>query len=302
MRDAALSMRALMITNNDTDLVQAKMEAYVQWVLNVQSETDPNQIDVRIEPKFYIPSGAPYDQGWCRPQTDGPGLRAGTNSLYAIYLMNHTSTGQNYVKQYLYTGNPNIYNGGAIKYDLDWVADNWQQQGCDLWEEIESDDFFWNRYNFRYGLTVGATVADTMGDHTTANKWRSVAKQIEDTLLNHYNGQYVYESTNREKDVATICGFNDGYLNDDFLPPTDYRVSGTISTLNDVFNQMFPINYYDTRDGLGGILYGRYEGDHYAGGNPWILSTAALAQLYYNGAKDTMEKKQLPSPRALKDF
>ena len=47
MRDAALSMRTLMITNNDTDVVNPLMQAYVQWVLNVQSKKDPNNIDVR---------------------------------------------------------------------------------------------------------------------------------------------------------------------------------------------------------------------------------------------------------------
>ncbi len=40
-------MRALMITNNDTDLVDAKMQSYVQWVLKVQNQNDPNGIDVR---------------------------------------------------------------------------------------------------------------------------------------------------------------------------------------------------------------------------------------------------------------
>ena len=34
---------------------------------------DDELVDVRIEPKFYIPDGKPYDGGWCRPQTDGPG-------------------------------------------------------------------------------------------------------------------------------------------------------------------------------------------------------------------------------------
>ena len=50
MRDAALSMRALMITNNDTNLVNDKMQSYVQWVLNVQNETDVN-VDVRSKEK-----------------------------------------------------------------------------------------------------------------------------------------------------------------------------------------------------------------------------------------------------------
>ena len=29
-----------------------------------------------MEPKFTIPDGNPYTGGWCRPQTDGPALRA----------------------------------------------------------------------------------------------------------------------------------------------------------------------------------------------------------------------------------
>ena len=42
----------------------------------VQHKEDPNGIDVRVEPKFTIPDGNPYTGGWCRPQTDGPALRA----------------------------------------------------------------------------------------------------------------------------------------------------------------------------------------------------------------------------------
>jgi hypothetical protein len=59
-----------------------------------------------------------------------------------------------------------------------------------------------------------------------------------------------------------INGLNNGYLNDGFLAPSDYRVAGTISALNDVFTAAFPINTIDTQKGLGGILYGRYQGTH----------------------------------------
>jgi len=31
-------------------------------------------------------------------------------------------------------------------------------------------------------------------------------------------------------------------------------------------------------------MYGRYAGDGYAGGNPWVLTTGYLAELFYNGA------------------
>jgi len=42
----------------------------------MQGMQDPNNVDVRVEAKFEIPSGTPFNGGWCRPQTDGPGLRA----------------------------------------------------------------------------------------------------------------------------------------------------------------------------------------------------------------------------------
>ena len=35
--------------------VASYMESYVSWVLNAQSEDDPNDIDVRTEPKYYLP-------------------------------------------------------------------------------------------------------------------------------------------------------------------------------------------------------------------------------------------------------
>ena len=38
-------------------------------------QPNPNGIDPRCEPKFYIETQEPYDGGWCRPQNDGPALR-----------------------------------------------------------------------------------------------------------------------------------------------------------------------------------------------------------------------------------
>ncbi len=77
MRDGALSMRALQETTAASNFtsISSTVKQYIQWVLHVQNEADPNGIDVRIEPKFELPNGEPYTGGWCRPQNDGPGLR-----------------------------------------------------------------------------------------------------------------------------------------------------------------------------------------------------------------------------------
>eukprot|EP01094_Clydonella_sp_ATCC50884_P027108 TRINITY_DN7654_c0_g1_i1.p1 TRINITY_DN7654_c0_g1~~TRINITY_DN7654_c0_g1_i1.p1 ORF type:complete len:425 (-),score=122.80 TRINITY_DN7654_c0_g1_i1:79-1215(-) len=268
------------------------MQDYTQWVLRVQSEADPNGIDVRTEPKYNLPNGDVFTGGWCRPQTDGPGLRALTLSNYALYLV--SSGNATYVKQYLYTSNPNDKQGGAIYHDLAWVVRNWNASGCDLWEEVTSDDFFWNRITMKKALLVGAQVASTLGDSSTASSYLGTASAINDTLPSHYNGQYVFESTNREQDAAVINGFNVGYANDGMFAPTSKEVAGTIQTLNSLFTNMFSINSQDTAQGVPGILYGRYQGDSYAGGNPWILTTNALAQLLYRGAEQTMRERHLP--------
>jgi len=295
MRDGGLSMRALLFVSTDKTLVDNYMQKWVQWELQLQNEADPNDIDIRIDPKYNLPSGTPNTDPWCRPQTDGPGIRGGTLADYALDLL--TRGGDSYVKQYLWTGNPQVENGGAVKYDLDWVAANWTQFGCDLWEDFQSDDFFWNRINFRYSLLVGAELADKMGDSATADNYRQVAKDIEPTLLNHYNGQYLTETEGRPMDSAVINGIALSYLKDGFLSPTDYRVVNTVQVLTNLFETTFPINRYDALKGFGGILFGRYDGDVYAGGNPWILSSAALAQLYYMTASITLDEMTLPSPQ-----
>ena len=35
------------------------------------------------------------------------------------------------------------------KQNLDWVAQNYDSETCDLWEEVRSTNFFWNRYTMR---------------------------------------------------------------------------------------------------------------------------------------------------------
>ena len=50
-----------------------------------------------------------------------------------------------------------------MKNDLDWVMQNWNSNGCDLWEEFYSDDFFWNKMSIVYSLRNAADFADLIG-------------------------------------------------------------------------------------------------------------------------------------------
>lgn len=60
----------------------------------------------------------------------------------------------------------------------------------------------------------------------------------------------------------------------------------------------YSINTQDTANGVPGVLYGRYQGDTYAGGNPWVLSTSALASLFYRAAAHVLQNG-VPSSAAM---
>ena len=149
MRDAGLTMRAYQELNDENlTAIESTMKAYVDFVLRAQEASNPYQSDVRINPKFELPNGEVYVGGWCRPQTDGPGLTAGALIKFANNLLDNGQA--TYVKEYLWTDGSR--HGGAIKYDLEWVTGNWDSNGCDLWEEVQSTNFFWNRMAFVHTL------------------------------------------------------------------------------------------------------------------------------------------------------
>jgi glucoamylase len=298
-RDAALSMRALMTAVNSSSAqnTETLMKNYVGWVLANQVAPDPNGIDVRGEPKFMLPKpGVPFAGGWCRPQNDGPGLRAGTLAMFAQWLLDNGQ--EQYVRKYLWTGSPQL-NGGAIPYDLDYAVATYNASSCDAWEEIRSNDLFWNRYTTRHGLTLGAKLAARLGDAAAAAKYQAAANAIASTIGVHWNGQFVYESTNRQEDSIVACAFNNGYLGDGVFAPSSLEVAGTLDTLSKLFASTLYVNQVDSGAGVPGVLLGRYRGDGYDGGGVWILTSAALGQAFYEAGTDVAKGNALPSSQAL---
>jgi glucoamylase len=245
-----------------------------------------------------LPDGPVFTDGWCRPQNDGPGLRAIALMIFA----NSQGLDSDVVKNQLWTNDNSVYNGGAIKHDLDWIVDGWDSNTCDLWEEVQSSDFFWNRVTMKKALLDGADFASSMGDSSSASSYLTTAANINATLLSGHwesSDEYVYESTNRLKDGAVIVGFNDGFsVKDNLFAPTSFEVAATIKNYNVEFCHEWNINSIDTANDLPGVLYGRYPGDTYDGGNPWVLSTSALANLFYRGAIELSTTGSLPSSAA----
>ncbi len=90
------------------------MDSYVDWVEVVQHQPDEN-VDVRCEPKFYIETMMPYDGDWCRPQNDGPALRAMALCKYGNLLL---ANGEDVSR---------IWE--IVTFDLEWVLENWASSG-----------------------------------------------------------------------------------------------------------------------------------------------------------------------------
>jgi len=120
-------------------------------------------VDIREEVKYDIPSGGVFTGAWCRPQNDGPGLRALTLMEYANLLIK-AGKADELKSQGLWTGDNDNLGGGTIAWNLDFIAANPNTSTCDLWEEIRSDDIFWNKYTMRRALVLGGDFATARGD------------------------------------------------------------------------------------------------------------------------------------------
>ena len=142
---------------------------------------------------------------------------------------------------------------------------------------------------------------------------------------NHWDGDHLVSSATRPIDGSVlhaiasfgsrISGWGTTTDNDkNPYHPLSEEVAKTITKYNDVFCKEYPVNNQDTLKKVPGVLYGRYPGDHYAGGNPWQLLSAGLAEVFYLAAKTLGAKNttllttsqfeawyRLFNPRAAKD-
>jgi glucoamylase len=239
-RDGALSMRAFMEINDyNLSNIKSNMDKYVGWVRNVQSKKSPFGFDVVIEPKYTFPNGDVFTGGWGRPQTDGPGLRATTLALYAKKL----------IEEDLVDEAKGIWED-LIKKDLDWIKNGWATtKSFDLWEDLESDNLFWNKVNQRRALFEGRELASYFGEDIS--EYSQELSKIEESIETHWNGQLYFQAVDRLKDGASIIGFNEAFSENSpiFLDPTSYKVASTVQTLLGFFCPAYNINHADDYNG-----------------------------------------------------
>ncbi len=237
------------------------------------------------EPKFYV-NGTPYGlkwDDWGRPQNDGPALRA----LALIKWANTQDAA--YVQKELY--NPQWPANSLIKSDLEYVAAHWRDASFDLWEEVLGDHFF-TRFVQRAALVQGAQLAQRLGDVGASDWYLKQAQQIEITLQEFLKKSNLFipatiniKGSDKLKksnlDIAIILAVLRS-PRDSFLALNDPQVIGTLDKLIIEFKKIYDVN----KSSAPGVAIGRYPEDVYdgeksEGGNPWVLTTLAAAELYY---------------------
>mmetsp|Transcript_77970 Transcript_77970/g.252946 ORF Transcript_77970/g.252946 Transcript_77970/m.252946 type:complete len:1172 (-) Transcript_77970:347-3862(-) len=284
-------------------VVKQILEAYTNWVSELQrmggNQTAPDgTLSIAFgEPKWSIADGTPYPGTWCRPQTDGPPLRA-------LTLMKFAGSGliTEAMEKHLWT---------LITFDLDWLANGTgiAMESCDLWEESRDANHFWNRVVMRAALEQGSRTASQMGDNERALRYQRAWQEfIGDPIQDHMeataDGNFITEcplSDSKEQsadcikyektiDGAVILALVHsgvlGVVKDGAGVAVSDVVATTVLVYNEAFCNLYPVNEQDTSAGVPGVLYGRYLKDEYGGGNPWQLISAALANLMYLASQE----------------
>jgi glucoamylase len=241
------------------------------------------------EPKFHV-DGTAFMENWCRPQNDGPALRAITLTHFARRLL--ASGDRAIVTSELYDSK--IPTNAVIKADLEYVAHHWRETTCDIWEEVTGDHLYTRLAQHR-ALVEGAALARDLGDPAAANFYVSQALALETEIDRHWDpmrGILIPTlnrtatrllSTKGDIDTQVILGL----LHGSGIAITDARARSTLNAQTLAFSSLYSIN---ARAGVPGVAIGRYpediyDGDGFKGGNPWVLTTAAFATAHYELAQ-----------------
>jgi glucoamylase len=246
------------------------------------------------EPKFNTDLSV-FSKHWGRPQNDGPALRAIAMMKYANYLHNcnncakTTFAKNDFIKKYLYDSKwPET--DSLIKRDLEYIAKCWNDRCFDLWEEIYGHHFYTLTVQQK-ALELGHHFAIHMGDKHAGDHYLNVSKKIGEFIKSHFyhndtilSSIHINNSHNHQRylDSSIILAFihsNKSY---------DAELANTIANMVVSFKQEYKINHKNKN-----MYIGRYNNDHYYGGNPWVLTTGALAYFLLTVDMNNIDKKKL---------
>ncbi|KAH7876779.1 glucoamylase [Lentinula edodes] len=280
-RDSALVFQTIIdqfTLGLDTTL-RSEIDNYVGAQAIIQQVSNPSGTITTGglgEPKFNIDETA-FTGAWGRPQRDGPALRSNALITWANYLLTEDNT--TYVTNTLWP---------IIQNDLNYVAENWNQSTYDLWEEVDSSSFFTTAVQHR-SLRQGVQLANAISQTSVVSSWTAQAENLLCFLQSFWNtAGYITANTGGGRSgkdantvLASIHTFDAAAGCDalTFQPCSDVALSNLL-TYVDAFRSVYSINSGIAENS--GVATGRYPEDSYQGGNPWYLTTLAVAELLYD--------------------
>lgn len=242
------------------------------------------------EPKM-LTSCEPFNDRWGRPQNDGPALRAIAMISYALFLLrsygsNPTCSKINYIKKNLYDSKWPISHT-IIKRDLEYICAVYADNCFDLWEELTGLHFYTLMVQ-KHALNMGSHLAYSLGDYGAHVHYCSVIKKIDKLIKRFYvdNHHHTSDVVGHKHIISSITSSAESYtclrnidasiilayLHTD--TPVDSALINTCAELILQFNPDMRFGEHNT------VLIGRYPNDKYYDGNPWVLTTAAVACVF----------------------
>lgn len=298
IRDSALTMRevtALYAAASVSERMRLRpyLINYLQFERKLQKLSSPYSNSVLGEPKFNL-DGSLYVGPWGRPQNDGPALRAATILDMAQLFLEEGN--ESYVRDTLLP---------MITDDLDFICERWGDANFDIWEEVYDQDHFFNKMVQRKALLQAAVMLRRLGDIQRADNYFSVATQLAASLERHWNPArgYFSETVNQQSYkggglnsaiiLAVLYG-NTGNSADAFAVNND-RVMSSVYFIRNSFAGLYKINLDRPHQPpfLGRYPSDIYDGDQFIYGNPWFLTTNALAEYYYTLAAVYLEQNSI---------
>ncbi|KAF5382462.1 hypothetical protein D9615_002737 [Tricholomella constricta] len=281
-RDAALVYKGLIdqFTLGQDNTLRSLIDDFVWSQTILQQVSNPSGTILTGglgEPKFQINLEA-FTDGWGRPQRDGPALRSTALITYANWLVAQSNT--SHVVQKVWP---------VIKLDLDYVANTWNSSGFDLWEEVSSASFFTTAVQHR-ALREGVSLAQKIGQTGVVSGWTTQADNVFCFMQSYWNPNRLHMTSNTQggrtgidanSALASIHTFDAAAGCDavTFQPCSD-KALASLKVYVDSFRSIYTINRGIAANRA--VATGRYSEDVYYGGNPWYLTTSAVAEQLYD--------------------
>ncbi|KAI9753924.1 MAG: hypothetical protein M4579_004945 [Chaenotheca gracillima] len=319
-RDAGIVLSSLIRFSGGQDNeiaphLDVVMSSYIDLQERLQHTPNPSgtfdDLTSLGEPKFLV-SGNPFTGSWGRPQRDGPALRVLNLIRYLRqYNASHPSLwnsteipGTSDFFKTLYSAQ--LPPESIIKADLEYVSRFWQEEGFDLWEEVDGLHFFTAMVQMkalREGASLAFAYADDGAGEWYRQQYRAMASNFIQKFRDDSSGRIVSTlNTSRSGlDCSVVLGAlrsvfetSDVAPEDEddlpFQPWSDAILISAHDLVTDAATR-FHINSNVSDDpsksAFAGVGVGRYPEDTYDGyetanlGNPWFLCTSAIAQLFY---------------------